>query len=97
MTSALKDIKSDMACWIATTTEHSLRVESHDLPLSEAEELRGDELAEEAERLVDRARALGPAGVALARAFDFLRDAWLRTGIAPAGIQGSFGMAASLR
>lgn len=65
-----------------------MRVEGHDLPLSEVEELRGNELAEEADRLVDRARALGPAGIALARAFDFLRDAWLRTGRAPPAFKG---------
>jgi hypothetical protein len=94
---ALRDIRSEMGRWIAATSEHSSAVEAHDRPLSEAEELRGGELAEEAERLVDRAKTLGPAGIALAQAFDFLRNTWLRTGIAPTGLQESFGLAASLR
>lgn len=37
---ALQDIKAEMGRWITATSEHSSAVESHDRPLSEAEELR---------------------------------------------------------
>lgn len=93
----MNEVRADIGRWIGRASMHSSSVESHEGPMSEIEELYGSELSDEADGLTQRAKNLGPAGEALARAFSFLVDAWKRTGLPPTGIQGLFGLAASLR
>jgi hypothetical protein len=97
MKTEIEELKAGMAEWIRTTSIHSIRVEADPGPMSEAEEARGAELADEAESLEERAKGLGTdEGTATARAFHVIRDTWLRTGMPPAAIQRTCELAARI-
>jgi hypothetical protein len=93
----IEELKVGMADWIKATSAHSISVEAEDRPMTEAEEARGEELADEAESLEERAKGLGTdKGTATAQAFHVIRDTWLRTGMPPAAIQKTCALAARI-
>jgi hypothetical protein len=97
MKKEVTELRKTIASWIEAASTHSASVESHDLPLSEAEEVRGSELADEGERIIEMAKSYGQSGVDLARGFGFLHKAWMDTGLPPATLRETFGLVASIR
>jgi hypothetical protein len=89
------DVRAEMARWVKEASAHSVSVESHD-GMTEAEARGGDELADEAEGLAERAKAVGAGGIKLAQAFGLLRKSWMDTGLPPVAIQQSCALAARI-
>jgi hypothetical protein len=92
----ISDVRANMARWIDNASEHSISVESRNNDMTEDEENRGGELAEEAESLAEQATKLGPEGAKLAYSFALLHKQWMDTGLPPRALQKSFARAARI-